>query len=249
MNPAEFQHLAAAEERMWWFRGMREIFRSIAARQLPPGIRDVLDAGCGTGANAEWMASAFGWRVTGLDFAEEGLQFARARDGLAALIRGDIRALPFRDGSFDLITCFDVFVHLEPGEERRALAELARCLRGGGWLFLRAAAFRWLRSRHSEFVGEKQRFTLPQLVRAAEQAGLEPRYSTYANSLLLPVALAKFRVVEPLMRAPAASGVRPGPAWLERALGAALQTEAWWTGRGGRFPVGQSAILLARRLP
>lgn len=247
MNPAEFQHLAAAEERMWWFRGMREIFHSIAARHLPPGIRDVLDAGCGTGANAEWMTRRFGWRVTGLDCAEAGLQFARARHGLAALIRGDIRALPFRDGSFDLITCFDVFVHLEPGEERRALVELARCLRGGGWLFVRAAAFRWLRSRHSEFVGEKQRFRLPQLVEAAGQAGLEPRCSTYANSLLLPVALAKFRVVEPLLRAPAASGVHLGPAWLERALGAALELEARWIGRGGRFRIGQSAVLLARK--
>lgn len=247
MNPAEFQHLAAAEERMWWFRGMREIFRRVADRHLPRGIEDVLDAGCGTGANAEWMARAFGWRVTGLDFAEEGLQFARARHGLAALIRGDIRALPIRDGSFDLITCFDVFVHLEPGEERGALAELARCLRAGGWLFLRAAAFQWLRSRHSEFVGEKQRFTLPQLAQAAEHAGLEPRYSTYANSLLLPVALAKFRIVEPLVRAPASSGVRPGPAWLERGLHAALRAEARWIGSGGRFPAGQSAVVLARK--
>ncbi len=247
MNPAEFQHLAAAEERMWWFRGMREIFRRIALRHLPPDITNVLDAGCGTGANAEWMARAFGWRMTGLDFADEGLRHARGRSGLAALIRGDIRALPFRDGSFDLITCFDVFVHLEPGEERATLRELARCLRPGGWLLLRAAAFGWLRSRHSEFVGEKQRFTLPQLVQAAEQAGLEPRYSTYANCLLLPVALAKFRIVEPLMQAPVRSGVRPGPAWLERGLGAVLQLEARWIARGGRFPIGQSVILLARK--
>lgn len=247
MNPAEFQHLAAAEERMWWFRGMREIFRSIATRHLPPDVANVLDAGCGTGANAEWMARTFGWRVQCLDYAEEGLRHARARQGMAGFVRGDIRALPFRDGSFDLITCFDVFVHLEPGEERCALTELSRCLRGGGWLFLRAAAFDWLRSRHSAFVGEKQRFTLPQLTEAAQGAGLEPRYSTYANSLLLPVALAKFRIVEPFMRAPVASGVRPGPAWLECGLGAVLQLEARWIARGGRFPIGQSVILLARK--
>jgi SAM-dependent methyltransferase len=247
MNPAEFANLAAAEQRMWWFRGMREILRAIVSRELPPGIRDVLDAGCGTGANAEWMAHAFGWRVMGLDFAAEGLRYAHSRPALAGLVRGDIRAMPLREASLDLIMCLDVFAHLDPGEERLALEELARCLRPGGWLLLRAAAFRWLRSRHSEFVGEKQRFTLAGLRRATAEAGLELRFSTYANSLLVPVAAVKFRLWEPLLRAPAASGVRLGPAWLEALLGAVLRLEAWWIARGGRFPWGQSVILLARK--
>ncbi|MGQ9916683.1 MAG: class I SAM-dependent methyltransferase [Bryobacteraceae bacterium] len=247
MNPAEFQHLAAAEERMWWFRGMREIFRRIACAHLAAGIRDVLDAGCGTGANAEWMDQTFGWRVWGLEFAEEGLRHARRRSPLRVLAGGDIRRLPFTAGSFDLITCFDVFAHLEPGEEREAMREMARCLRPGGRLFIRAAAFRWLRSRHSQFVGEKQRFTLAQLKRAAAEAGLELRFTTYANSLLLPAALVKFRLLEPLMRAPVKSGVALGPEWLESLLRSVLRLEAWWIGRGGRFPAGQSAILLARK--
>jgi SAM-dependent methyltransferase len=247
MNPGEFLNLAAAEGRMWWFRGMREIFRRIALRHLPQNIADVLDAGCGTGANAAWMARAFGWRVRCLDFAEEGLRFASRREGLPWLVRGDVRALPFRNHSFDLITIFDVLAHLDAGQEALALREVQRCLRPGGWLFLRASAFGWLRSRHSEYVKEKQRFTLPHLLNAARGAGLEPRYSTYANSLLLPVAVVKFRVVEPLVRAPAASGVHLGPAWLERALHGVLCAEATWVGRGGRFPLGQSAILLARK--
>ncbi len=247
MNPAEFQNLIAAEERMWWFRGMREVFRRMALRELPSGIRDVLDVGCGTGANAEWMARTFGWRVACLDYAEEGLQHARRRSVPRELVRGDIRCLPFRDASFDLLTCFDAIVHLAPGEEELAFREFARCLRPGGWLFLRTSAFRWLRSRHSEYVGERQRFTLGRIAEAARAAGLEVRRGTYANSLLLPVALLRFRVWEPLVRAPVRSGVALGPPWLEAALGAVLGVEAWWLGRGGRFPVGQSAILLARK--
>ncbi len=247
MNPAEFQNLAQAEERMWWFRGMREILRRIAASQLGDGIRDVLDAGCGTGANAEWMARTFGWRVRGLDFAQEGLQLARRRGGVQGLVRGDIRALPFSDASFDLITCLDVFAHLDDDEDRAAIRELARCLRPGGQLVVRAAAFRWLRSRHSQFVGEKQRFTLRRLRESAAAAGMEVKYATYANSLLLPVAAFKFRVVEPLLRAPAASGVKLGPQWLERLLVFPLRLEAAWIGRGGRFTAGQSAILVARK--
>lgn len=247
MNPAEFTNLAAAEERMWWFRGMREIFLRIALRHLPADIADVLDAGCGTGAHAEWMARTFQWRVRGLDFAEEGLRLARHRSGLQGLARGDIRALPFPDASFDLITCLDVFVHLDDGQDRQAMRELARCLRPGGQLVLRAAAFRWLRSRHSQFVGERQRFTLRKLSEAASQAGLHVQFATYANCLLLPVAFLKFRVLEPLLQAPAESGVRAGPAWLERLLLLPLRLEAAWIRRGGRLPAGQSAILVARK--
>jgi SAM-dependent methyltransferase len=247
MNPAEFQNLLAAEERMWWFRGMRDIFRRIARRHLGAGITHVLDAGCGTGASAEWMAREFGWQVSCMDYAAEGLEAARRRPGLQGLVRGDIRRLPFRNASFDLITCFDVIAHLEPGEERQALAEFARCLRPGGWLFVRASAFRWLRSRHSEYVRERQRVTLGQLRQGLEAAGLEIVQATYANSLLLPAAVLKFRVWEPLVRAPAASGVKLGPPWLERLFLLPLRLEAWWIGRGGSFPVGQSALVLARR--
>lgn len=247
MNPAEFQNLAAAEERMWWFRGMREICRRIAGAHLAAGIRDVLDAGCGTGANAEWMARTFHWRVWGLDSAREGLRLARCRSGLQGCAQGDIRALPFPKERFDLITCLDVFVHLDDGEDLLAMRELARCLRPGGRLLLRAAAFEWLRSRHSQFVGEKQRFTLARLKAAAAEAGLEPQWATYANSLLLPAAFIKFRLVEPLARAPVESGVALGPGWLETMLGSVLRLEAWWIGRGGRFPAGQSAILVARK--
>lgn len=247
MNPAEFQNLLAAEERMWWFRGMREIFRGIARRHLGEGIAEVLDAGCGTGATAEWMAREFGWRVSCMDYAAEALEAARRRPGLPRLARGDIRRVPFRDASFDLITCFDVIAHLEPGEERQAFAEFARCLRPRGWLFVRASAFGWLRSRHSEYVRERQRVTLGQLRAELEGTGFEIVRATYANSLLLPAAALKFRVWEPLVRARPASGVHLGPPWLERAFYLPLALEAWWIGRGGSFPLGQSALVLARK--
>jgi hypothetical protein len=108
---------------------------------------------------------------------------------------------------------------------------------------LRTAALEILRSRHSEFVGERQRFTRGRLVDLFAGAGLEVRRCTYANSILLPVALAKFRLWEPLMRTPAGSGVEPGPPWLDRLLYRALAAEAEWIGAGHNLPVGQSLVL------
>jgi hypothetical protein len=61
------------------------------------------------------------------------------------------------------------------------------------------------------------------------------------------VALAKFRICEPLLRSKAQSGVRPVSPWLDRILYLPLEWESRWIGAGGNFPLGQSLILLARK--
>jgi hypothetical protein len=136
-------------------------------------------------------------------------------------------------------------VHLSRGQERRALAEFARILKPGGHLILRVAALDVLRSRHSEFCGERQRFTRRRLIEAVRGSGFRVLRCTYANSLLLPVALARFRIWEPLMRSPVASGTSAVPPWLDRLLYAPLALEARLLARGWNFSAGQSLILLA----
>jgi ubiquinone/menaquinone biosynthesis C-methylase UbiE len=50
----------------------------------------------------------------------------------ANLMHGDVRELPFRDESFDLIVDFGTLYHVRPA--RQALSEIARVLRVGGVL-------------------------------------------------------------------------------------------------------------------
>jgi hypothetical protein len=141
----------------------------------------------------------------------------------------------------------DVIVHFPRGEERRPMAELVRVLRPGGLLAVRVSALDVLRSRHSAFAHERQRFTRGRLVELAEQCGIRVARVTYANSLLMPVALAKFRLIEPLLPGPPESGVQPVAPWLDRMLYAALAGEANWLSKGGSFPLGQSIILLGHK--
>jgi SAM-dependent methyltransferase len=247
MNPAEFANIQAAERDLWWYRGMREIlFRLLDPVARGRRFERVLEAGCGTGHLSQVLAERYGWTMTPLDADRNGLDYAR-QAGVQRLVQGNITALPFADGAFQALLSIDVIPHLDPGVEQQAFDEFARVLEPGGLLVLRAAAFDLLRSRHSEFVNEVQRFTRSQLVRSLERAGFVMQRATYANALLLPIALFKFRVWEPLTRQQPTSGVGPVPKWLDRVLHVPLRCEAAWIGAGRSIPAGQSVILLARK--
>ncbi|MFN0167660.1 MAG: class I SAM-dependent methyltransferase [Bryobacteraceae bacterium] len=245
MNPAEFANIAKAEEQFWWYRGMRRImfglFDPLFAHRR---YRRILEAGCGTGHFAKVLRERYRVPIVALDLGWEGLEYGRHL-GIPELAQGDIQELPFRARSFDLLVSMDVVVHLPRGDEHRAFAEFARVLEPGGTLAMRVSALDWLRSRHSEFALERQRFTRTRLVRAAEAHGFHVDRCTYANSLLLPVAFTKFRIVEPLMQSPPDSGVQPVSSWLDRLLSLPLQLESRWIAAGLDFPLGQSLILLA----
>jgi SAM-dependent methyltransferase len=247
VNPLEFQTLAFGERDLWWFRGMNRIFFGLLDSVAPPGqARRVLDAGCGTGYAASLTEARSGHAVFPADLSWEGLSHGR-RAGVQRLVRADIRNLPYASGSFDLVMCLDVLVHLGRGEESPALAEFARVLARGGKLLVRVAALDTLRSRHSSFIGERQRFTRSRLKRAVEREGFEVLRCTYANSLLLPAALGRFRIWEPLMRCPPRSGTAPIARWLDRLLYLPLAAEAKWIGAGLDFPLGQSLFLVGAK--
>ncbi len=244
-NPREIANIACQEEQMWWFRGTRRIAFSL----LDPlfgghGARRVFEGGCGTGFFASQVASRYGAAMFASDLIEDALAICGRRAGLRC-VRSDVRSLPFADNSFDAALLMDVLIHLPRGEEVAALGETCRVLRSGGHLLVRCAAHEVFRSRHSEFIWEEQRFTKNGLRRSVELAGFAVRRATYANFLLSPLALLKFRVWEPLTRQAPATGLESLPAPLERLFYGALVIEDWLIRRGINLPAGQSLYLVA----
>lgn len=247
MNPAELLNIAQNERNHWWYRGMRGQLEALLSRHLAGRpIRSVLEAGCGTGYTAHWLQSLRSWNLFLADIENSALAFARGF-GLSNLVQTDIAYLPFCNGHFDLVLSLDVLVHVPRGYETRSMAELVRVLKPGGLLMMRVAALEILRSRHSTFIDEKQRFTRGRLRRLAVQSGLRVLRCTYANSLLLPLAIAKFRIWEPLLRMPPASGVKPLPGWLTALLYLPLAVEAKWLRSGFDLPLGQSLFLIGEK--
>lgn len=210
-------------------------------------ISRALEAGCGTGYFSARLQRERKLPLIAMDFSAEGLRYGAAF-GLERAMQGSLLDLPFASGAFDFAMALDVLQQLAPGEERLAISELARIVRPGGLLALRVSAFEALRSRHSEYVQEQQRFTRRELCRLLEHAGFRVLRATYANTLLSPIALIKFRLIERLQSGRAKSGIQPLPPWVNSALYSTLAAEAAWIRAGFNLPFGQSLLAILERL-
>ncbi|MBI4569278.1 MAG: class I SAM-dependent methyltransferase [Planctomycetes bacterium] len=100
-----------------------------------------LDVGCGQGTEAVFLALA-GFEVTGVDISRQALsraaKLARLLGAKVRLRRADALRLPFRAGAFGFANDRGCFHHVAPPDRARYAAEVARVLRPGGQLFLRA---------------------------------------------------------------------------------------------------------------
>jgi SAM-dependent methyltransferase len=210
---------------------MREILD-----ERPKGT--ALDAACGTGRYAEYLA-ARGHRVIGVDTSAEMLTRARVRVPEAEFLHGDLRALPLPDNAVDLVVSGLALVHVPALEP--VLAEFARVLRPGGDLVISDV--------HHElvFVGS--------VVKALGPAGEPGLVATYRHTVgdflraALPVGLQVMRCEEPGRPAPDLPPPPPPPD--EFAISA---WDAWpWTlmelvPAAIRAAVGPSAVIWHFRL-
>lgn len=112
--------------------GWETIRRSFEALIRPGAGLRVLDIGCGTGQSRKLYIDHAASYV-GVDLAGEALERARARFPSDTWQLADARALPFADGSFDLV-CFSSVLHHIP-DFGEALREGRRVLAQGGQVF------------------------------------------------------------------------------------------------------------------
>lgn len=109
--------------------------RQIAVRLagLQGGER-VLEIGCGYGWISEALINSSRIQWVGIDISESMISHCvRVIPGGSGLV-ADALFLPFCAGTFDVVLCSGVLMHLE--NERGVLAEMARVLRSGGRLVI-----------------------------------------------------------------------------------------------------------------
>lgn len=150
------KHLSANPLQQWL---LQRFHRRVVSLVQSTGARAILDAGCGEGFTMHELRQAgVPATLVGVDFSPAALAWHQAnllRESPAPLNVADVHALPFGDGSFDLVICLEVMEHLP--DSARGLRELLRVARDHVLLsvphepFFRTANF--LRGKHLRALG------------------------------------------------------------------------------------------------
>jgi SAM-dependent methyltransferase len=169
-----------------------------------------LDAGCGSGIYSAWLAER-GLAVTGVDRDSQMLVAARRRTPSVDFREGELTALPFGDGEFDLALAVTVFCFLDEHERLSAARELLRVLRPGGRIVIGElarlslwAAKRRVRAWRGSATWRAARFTsareLRRLLLAVGAADVSTRYALYLPPFESPALAGRAELLERLGR-------------------------------------------------
>lgn len=153
-----------------------QLYHHVASRAEVRG-KDVLEIGCGRGGGASYVAGYLGpRRYVGLDINKHAVAFDRAfyeRQKNLEFVVGDAHAIPFDDGTFDVVLNVESSHHYR--DLGRFLREVYRVLKPGG-VFLMACFPRQnepslLREtlRRSGFVCTFEEDIAPNVTRALER--------------------------------------------------------------------------------
>lgn len=242
MDAAAYAIEAAVEQNHWWFVGRRGLFaRCIERLNIPKDAR-VLDLGTSTGTNLRMLREIGVTNVVGLDLSDEAIRFCGEK-GLGMVHKGDITAIPFPSGSFDLVLATDIIEHVDADET--ALSEIARVLKPSGKAIITVPAFESLWGPQDELAFHKRRYRMAPLIAKAERAGLRVCQKFHFNYLLFaPIFLAR-RLLSAIPNRVRSENEINGPV-LNRILSAIFEADL----RAAphlRAPFGVSIFLLVER--
>ena len=163
-----------------------QVFRNLGIKQ-----GHLLDYGAGQGDFTRTLHGRFEFTVHAVD-----LMFTQLAN-VNWYVQDLNRALQFKDGQFDMVTCIEVIEHLE--NPRRVVRELFRVLKPGGWCILTTpnneswrsilsyvARGHFVSFTDSSYPAHITALNRTDLARIFKEAGFEPAQFAYTNQGVLP---------------------------------------------------------------
>lgn len=187
MDRAIFDRMAELDQTHWWYTARRRILSAFIAREIrPPANAQILEIGCATGHNVP-MLRRFG-TVDAVELDPESRAIASNRLGIDVRDASLPELVGVPDHHYDLVALLDVIEHV--GDDRAALAAIARRLRPGGRILLTVPAHQWMWSGHDVLNHHHRRYSRKALVALVRDCGLKLDRIGYFNSILFPLAVA-----------------------------------------------------------
>jgi len=186
-----FKFLYKMEQTHFWHVGKKEIILDVLKRSVP-GLDNarMLEIGCGNGSVLNYLRRN-NINMEGCDLFREGLRLCRQRTGEVPLYQIDTLALPFKE-EYEVIGLFDVLEHIE--DDGKALSEIRKALRPGGYLILTVPAYQFLWSKKDEKAHHRRRYSKKDLIAKLERSGFSVNKVTYFMCSLFPL-LASSRLI------------------------------------------------------
>jgi len=156
MQQSEYENIYYSEDKMWWYVGLRDILLFYIKKFSKKG-GIILDAGCGTGKNIEFLESN-GFKVHGIDISGDAIKFCNQKN-LLNVTCSSITDIPYESNFFDAVYSMDVIGNLDEKDRGKAVNEFIRVAKTGGIVIINTAALEWLRSQHDDIINLKKRFT------------------------------------------------------------------------------------------
>lgn len=254
MDADQIHQMARLEDEHWWYRGLRNTIQRTL--QMPefnlPSQLNVLDAGCGTGANLkllkELLAPAY---AGGFDLSPDAVQLCREKVGDEAdVYQSDLRNPEIRVNELDLLLSCDAISVAGLDESKNGLLQLIERLRVGGLFILNMPAFSWLFSSHDVITRTRDRMNAPEIRSLFADLGLRVELLTYRVFSLFP-AIVMARMPSMLERPGeqvARSDLKPVPSAINKTLEKILAVENWMVTKGVGFPWGSSVYAVGRKI-
>ncbi|HXF63693.1 MAG TPA: class I SAM-dependent methyltransferase, partial [Caldilineaceae bacterium] len=136
------QRYLLPEQFVWNINSLPRIdfdgYTSVVLDLLPPPPAVILDAGCGPGLGTKLLVER-GYKVTGIDYSERGIGFARLMVPQAEFVHTDVRQLESQQqlhGQFDAAIHVEVIEHIPPEYHTQVLTGIRYTLRPAGSLVL-----------------------------------------------------------------------------------------------------------------
>ena len=254
MDEELYGELWKNEQVHWWFRGRREIVRSLVMRYARPKTGQALricELGCGTGGNIAAWAGAHD--VMGVDASVHALKLARRRLGARVRFGRLPSEIPLPPESFDVILMTDVLEHVE--EDAASVGTALSLLRLGGILVATAPAHQWLYSPRDRQHQHVRRYSKARFHSLFDMPEANVELLSFYNCFLSPAAVAARLWSKLGANKPGATyrpthrpagDLRVPPALINRLLTAVFSLERHLLGRTN-LPCGLSVIAVIRK--
>jgi len=241
MEIQEYARMEHYEKNYWWHVGRRYILEQTLTKFVTPtGKLNVLDLGCGTGINFNWLKK---WgTITGLDNESNALSYCRQKQAYHQLIQGDATQPP--TGKYNLITAFDLLEHID--NDRDALRQWYSSLAPNGHLLLTVPAHKWLFGAHDKALHHKRRYSSFELSQKIRAAGFKIKFLSPFFFFVFPV-FAIVRLIKKYAKPETTYETVSTTSGLDSLLINLSEIEAYLLSSSIGLPWGSSILVIAKK--